>query len=67
MKYTYDVDLHFEDGWDTYTVSANHLDGARFMAIQRAVNETGRTHANSIDCIRVYRSGTDRLLKEYSV
>lgn len=63
--YTYDVDLHFPDGWDTYEVSANCVSNARFVAITRVIKEISRKYAEMVDCIRVYKHGTDELLKEY--
>lgn len=63
--FIYDVDLHFENVWDTYTVGASCIDNARYTAIKRAINELGRDYANTIDCVRVYKNGTDKLLKEY--
>lgn len=65
--YTYDVDLHFESGWDTYTVSADCIDNARYTAIARVIAETGRSNANTIDLIRVYKAGTDKMYKEYRI
>lgn len=65
--FIYDVDLHFENGWDTYQVKADCLDNARYTAIMRVINETGRENAETIDCVRVYKHGTDKLLKEYNI
>lgn len=63
--FRYDVDLHFPDGWDTYEVTADCVDNARFTAIVRVVKEISRKYAELIDYIRVYKHGTDKLLKEY--
>lgn len=32
----------------------------------RVINETGRENAETIDCVRIYKHGTDKLLKEYN-
>lgn len=63
--FIYDVCIHFVWGWDTYQVKANCLDNARYTAVLRVINETGRENAETIDCIRIYKHGTDKLLKEY--
>ena len=65
--FRYDVDLHFGWGWDTYEVNAECVDKARYTAIIRVINETSRKYAEQIDCIRVYKHGTDKLIKEYSI
>ena len=66
-KYTYDVDLHFPDGWDTYLVKAECIDSARYAAVMRVINEISREKAETIDAIRVYKHGTDNLLKEFGI
>ncbi len=63
--FTYDVDLHFKNGWDTYQVKADCINNARYEAVMRVINETSRENAETIDCIRVYKHGTDKLLKQY--
>ncbi len=63
----YDVDLHFPNGWDTYSVIANGYDNARAKAITRVITEIGRETAEQIDCIRVYAYGTDKLIVEYDI
>ena len=65
--FRYDVDLHFSWGWDTYEVNAECVDKARYTAIMRVINEISREYAEQIDCIRVYKHGTDKLFKEYSI
>lgn len=65
-KFIYDVDLHFGWGWDTYEVEADCTDNARYNAIMRVINETGRENAETIDVVRVYKHGTDKILKEYA-
>ena len=69
--YSYDVDLHFNSDcnayWDTYTVSANCIDKARYLAIARVISETGFDNAKTIDLIRVYKSGTNKMYKEYEI
>jgi hypothetical protein len=66
-KYTYDVDLHFPDGWDTYQVEAECIDSARYAAVMRVINEISREKAETIDTIRVYKHLSWDLLKEYKV
>lgn len=65
--FTYDVDIHFKDiGWDTYTVHSDCIDHARYKALRRVADESSTFYLyNGIDCIRVYKSGTDKLLREY--
>lgn len=66
--FKYDVDLHFEDtGWDTYEVNASCVGIASCMAEKRVIDELGRERAEQIDCVRVYKHGTDKLFKEYLV
>lgn len=67
-KFTYDVDVHFNGkGWDTYEVKADCVENARFAAVMRVINETGRENAEQIDSVRVYNHGTEKLLKEYAI
>lgn len=66
-KYTYDVDLHFPDGWDTYQVEAECIDSARYAAVMRVINEISREKAETIDTIRVYKHLSWDVLKEYKV
>ena len=64
--YKYDVDIHFSGiGWDTYTVNADCVSNARYMAVIRVINETGREHAELIDCVKIYKHGTQKLIKQY--
>lgn len=66
-NFVYDVDIHTATGWDTYTVSADGLQNARYKAVKRVELETGVENCQSIDVIRVYKGGTDKLLKEIIV
>ena len=66
-QFIYDVDIHNVNGWDTYQVEADCLSNARYNAVTRVINETGKENAETIDCIRIYRHNTDKLLKEYNV
>ena len=69
--FIYDVSIHFKETekqyqhWDTYCVKADCVNNARYNAIMRVVNEISREYAETIDCVRVYKHGTDKLLKEY--
>lgn len=66
--YNYDVDIHFKGwGWDTYIVKAECIDNARYIAVKRVIDETGIKNAENIDCVRVYKCGTDKMLKEYDI
>lgn len=67
--FNYDVDVHFKDiGWDTYSVHADCIDHAIYTAIQRIIDETYSIYRdNVIDSLRVYKSGTGILLKEYNI
>lgn len=67
--FTYDVDVHFKDiGWDTYTVHSYCIDHARYKAIRRVIDESYSVYLNNaIDCMRIYKSGTDKLLREYNI
>ena len=60
--FTYNVDVHFATGWDTYSVIANSVSDARYKVIKRITEETNQTH---IDCVKVYSHTTGKLLKEY--
>lgn len=66
-KSVYDVDIHTVNGWDTYQVNANFACVAGYKAISRVNNETDSENAKTIDCIRIYKHGTDVLLKEYVI
>lgn len=66
-EFIYDIDIHNVNGWDTYQVEADCLSNARYNAVTRVINETGKENAETIDCIRIYRHNTDKLLKEYNV
>lgn len=51
----FEVAFHFKGiGWDTYTVNAQGIGGARFAAVRRVVNECGHDTADRIDKIEVY-------------
>lgn len=65
--FTYDVDIHNANGWDTYTVTADGLENARYNAVTRLELETSEENCYSIDVIRIYKHGTDELLKEIIV
>jgi len=69
--YSYDVSLHFNFGcnsyWDTYTLNANCIDEAKYLAIIRAVSEMGFSNAKTIDLIRIYKSGSEKMYKEYEI
>jgi len=61
--FMYDVDLHFKGvGWDTYCVMADCVDNARYAAVQRVIDEIGVKQAETIDCVRVYKHNTDKLV-----
>ena len=66
-QFIYDVDIHNVNGWDTYQVEADCLSNARYNAVTRVINETGKENAEIIDCIKIYRHCTDKLLMEYNV
>ena len=66
-KSVYDVDIHTVNGWDTYQVNADCLCTAKHKAVLRVINETGSENAKMVDCIRIYKYGTDTLLREYEV
>lgn len=63
-KFVYDVRIHNDYGWDTYTVRADGLESAKYKAVRRMELETGEENCYSIDVIRIYKEGTDELLKE---
>lgn len=64
--FKYDVDLHFNNiGWDTYEVNASCVSIASLIAVKRVMDEISQERAEQIDCIRVYKHKTDKLLKEY--
>lgn len=69
----YDVDMHFKETekqyqhWSTYRVKADCINNARYNAIMRVIKEVSREYAETIDCIRVYKQRTDKLLKEYNI
>lgn len=71
IMFMYDVNIHFAETktqyahWDEYLVNAENLSNARYNAIMRVINEISREYAKTIDCIRIYKHGTDKLLKEY--
>lgn len=67
--FNYDVDIHFKGiGWDTYTVQSDCIENARYKAIGRVIEEAYELcKNNAIDEMRIYREGTDKLLKEYSI
>lgn len=71
--FLYDVSIHFRETekqcqhWETYCVGADCVDNARYNAIIRVVYEINSEYAKTIDCVRVYRYGTDELLKEYDI
>lgn len=66
-QFIYDVDIHNVNRWDTYQVEADCLSNARYNAVTRVINETGKENAETIDCIKIYRHCTDKLLMEYNV
>lgn len=66
-KFVYDVRIHNAYGWDTYTVRADGLKSAEYKAVRRMENETDEEEYSSIDVIRIYKEGTDELLKEIIV
>lgn len=65
--FVYDVDVHTVNGWDTYQVNDDCLCTAKYKAALRVINETGSENAKMVDCIRIYKHGTDTLLREYEV
>ena len=65
--FVYDVDIHTVNGWDTYQINADCLCTAKHKAILRVNNETDSENAKTVDCIRIYKHGTDVLLKEYEI
>lgn len=51
----FSVAFHFKGiGWDTYTVNAYGVGGARFTAARRVINECGQDTADRIDYIEIY-------------
>ena len=63
-KFVYDVRIHNDYGWDTYTVRADGLESAEYKAVRRMELETDEEEYSSIDSIRIYEENSDELLKE---
>lgn len=63
-NFVYDVRIHNDYGWDSYTVRAGGLESAEHKAVRRMKLETGEEEYSSIDVIRIYKENSDELLKE---
>lgn len=63
-KFVYDVRIHNDYGWDTYTVRADGLESAEYKAVRRMELETDEEEYSSIDVIRIYKEDSNELLKE---
>ena len=63
-KFVYDVRIHNAYGWDTYTVAGDDVESAEYKALKRVEYECGKEERSSIDVIRIYKEGTNDLLKE---
>lgn len=63
-KFVYDVRIHNDYGWDTYTVRADGLESAVYKALKRVEYECGKEECSSIDVIRIYKEDSNELLKE---
>ena len=63
-KFVYDVRVHNAYGWDTYTVAGDDVESAEYKALKRVEYECGIKERSSIDVIRIYKEGTNDLLKE---
>ena len=63
-KFVYDVRIHNNYGWDTYTVRADGLESAEYKAVRRMELETDEEEYSSIDVIRIYKEDSNELLKE---
>ncbi len=63
-KFVYDVRIHNDYGWGTYTVRADGLESAEYKAVRRMELETDEEEYSSIDVIRIYKEDSNELLKE---
>lgn len=66
----YDVKLHFKIiglWWAEYAIPAECTDGAKDNALAKLINKAGYEFVHDIDCVRVYKRNTNRLLKEYNI
>ena len=63
-QFVYDVRIHNEYGWDTYTVAGDDVESAIYKALKRFEYESGNEECSSIDVIRIYKEDSNELLKE---
>lgn len=63
-KFVYDVRIHNDYGWDTYTVAGDDVESAVYKALKRVEYECGKEECSSIDVIRIYKEDSNELLKE---